>query len=286
MTYVIAQPCVDIKDKACIEECPVDCIYEGPRTLYIHPDECVDCGACEPVCPTEAIFYEDDTPEQWSEYYDVNVHFFDDLRQPRRRGEDGVLPERPPLHPRRFLRRTRTEPGAVSAPSPRPTFLGHPCGRMPTSPVGIPAASSTSPSARPSTRRRSCFSVPWPRPVMLLATRQRSARRRCARRCAGGSPAVARCRGCAPRGHPHDRERSSSPGCRPCSVWGRATWSASPPSPTATYDVGARLAGPLRSSLTSTTCRPVRGDPRPCSGQLAEQPHRCGPRPGAAARGR
>jgi NAD-dependent dihydropyrimidine dehydrogenase PreA subunit len=65
VTYVIAQPCVDLLDKACIEECPVDCIYEGNRMLYIHPDECVDCGACEPVCPVEAIFYEDDTPEQW-----------------------------------------------------------------------------------------------------------------------------------------------------------------------------------------------------------------------------
>jgi len=42
-----------------VEECPVDCIYEGPRMLYIHPDECVDCGACEPVCPVEAIFYKD-----------------------------------------------------------------------------------------------------------------------------------------------------------------------------------------------------------------------------------
>jgi len=55
VTYTIAEPCVDIKDKACIEECPVDCIYEGARMLYIHPDECVDCGACEPVCPVEAI---------------------------------------------------------------------------------------------------------------------------------------------------------------------------------------------------------------------------------------
>lgn len=60
MTYVIAEPCIDVMDKACIEECPVDCIYEGPRMLYIHPDECVDCGACEPVCPVEAIFYQDD----------------------------------------------------------------------------------------------------------------------------------------------------------------------------------------------------------------------------------
>ena len=58
MTYIIAQPCVDLKDRACIDECPVDCIYEGSRSLYIHPEECVDCGACEPVCPVEAIFYE------------------------------------------------------------------------------------------------------------------------------------------------------------------------------------------------------------------------------------
>ena len=63
MTYVIAEPCVDLLDKACIEECPVDCIYEGERMLYIHPDECVDCGACEPVCPVEAIYYEDDVPD-------------------------------------------------------------------------------------------------------------------------------------------------------------------------------------------------------------------------------
>ena len=53
MPYVIAQPCVDVKDKACVDECPVDCIYEGSRSLYINPNECVDCGACEPVCPTE-----------------------------------------------------------------------------------------------------------------------------------------------------------------------------------------------------------------------------------------
>jgi NAD-dependent dihydropyrimidine dehydrogenase PreA subunit len=76
VTYVIAEPCVDVKDKACIEECPVDCIYEGKRSLYIHPDECVDCGACEPVCPVEAIYYEDDTPSQWKDYYRANVDFF------------------------------------------------------------------------------------------------------------------------------------------------------------------------------------------------------------------
>ena len=50
--------------------------------LYIHPDECVDCGACEPVCPVEAIYYEDDVPEEWANYYDVNVDFFKDLGSP------------------------------------------------------------------------------------------------------------------------------------------------------------------------------------------------------------
>jgi NAD-dependent dihydropyrimidine dehydrogenase PreA subunit len=82
MTYVISLPCVDVKDKACIDECPVDCIYEGERMLYIHPDECVDCGACEPVCPVEAIYYEDDLPDEFSSYYAVNVEFFAEIGSP------------------------------------------------------------------------------------------------------------------------------------------------------------------------------------------------------------
>jgi NAD-dependent dihydropyrimidine dehydrogenase PreA subunit len=59
MAYVIAEPCIDVKDRACVDECPVDCIYEGPRMLYIQPDECVDCDACVPVCPVTAIFPDD-----------------------------------------------------------------------------------------------------------------------------------------------------------------------------------------------------------------------------------
>lgn len=82
MTYIIAEPCVDVLDKACVEECPVDCIYEGERMLYIQPDECVDCGACEPVCPVEAIFYEDDVPDEWEPYVGANVDFFDELGSP------------------------------------------------------------------------------------------------------------------------------------------------------------------------------------------------------------
>ena len=76
MTYVIAEPCVDVLDRACVEECPVDCIYEGGRMLYIHPDECVDCGACEPVCPVEAIYQEDMVPEEEQEYIEINANFF------------------------------------------------------------------------------------------------------------------------------------------------------------------------------------------------------------------
>ena len=97
MTYVIALPCVDVKDRACIDECPVDCIYEGERSLYIHPDECVDCGACEPVCPVEAIYYEDDVPEKWADYYKANVEFFDDIGSPGGAAKVGVIPKDHPI---------------------------------------------------------------------------------------------------------------------------------------------------------------------------------------------
>ena len=56
MTYVITGSCIDVLDKTCVKECPVDCIYEGVRSMYINPEECIDCGACEPVCPSDAIF--------------------------------------------------------------------------------------------------------------------------------------------------------------------------------------------------------------------------------------
>lgn len=76
MTYVITDACVDIMDRGCIDECPVDCIYEGARMLYIHPDECIDCGACEPVCPQEAIFRDDELPSEMASFQAVNAEFF------------------------------------------------------------------------------------------------------------------------------------------------------------------------------------------------------------------
>jgi NAD-dependent dihydropyrimidine dehydrogenase PreA subunit len=78
MTFVIAEPCIDVKDRACVDECPVDCIYEGARMLYIQPDECIDCAACEPVCPVTAIFAEDDVPPEWKPFTAVNAEFFSD----------------------------------------------------------------------------------------------------------------------------------------------------------------------------------------------------------------
>jgi NAD-dependent dihydropyrimidine dehydrogenase PreA subunit len=97
VTYVIALPCVDVLDKACIDECPVDCIYEGDRMLYIHPDECVDCGACEPVCPVEAIYYEDDVPDKWKDFYNANVEFFSDLGSPGGAAKTGKVGKDHPL---------------------------------------------------------------------------------------------------------------------------------------------------------------------------------------------
>ncbi len=97
MTYVIAEPCIDVKDKSCIEECPVDCIYEGDRMLYIQPDECIDCGACVPVCPVEAIYYEDDVPEKLAEYTKVNVEFFHEIGSPGGAAKTGPTPGDHPL---------------------------------------------------------------------------------------------------------------------------------------------------------------------------------------------
>ena len=82
MPYVITEACKNTKDRACVDVCPVDCIYEGADQLFIHPDECIDCGACEPVCPVEAVFYADDVPTEWTEYTQANVDFFDTLGSP------------------------------------------------------------------------------------------------------------------------------------------------------------------------------------------------------------
>lgn len=85
MTYIIAEPCIDTKDTACVDVCPVDCIhptknetaeFEKEKQLYIDPEECIDCGACEPVCPVEAIFEEAATPDKWKQFIQINADWY------------------------------------------------------------------------------------------------------------------------------------------------------------------------------------------------------------------
>ena len=95
MAYIIAEPCIGTKDTACVDVCPVDCIHPakdrdyhgGPANqgtknfdeveqLYIHPDECIDCGACVPVCPVTAIFALEDLPENWANFTPINADYF------------------------------------------------------------------------------------------------------------------------------------------------------------------------------------------------------------------
>jgi len=84
MAFVIAEPCIGTKDSACVDVCPVDCIHPLPsdgqfgevEQLYIDPDECIDCGACEPECPVEAIFPEEDVPDEWASFTEKNADWF------------------------------------------------------------------------------------------------------------------------------------------------------------------------------------------------------------------
>ena len=81
MPYVITETCIDVKDKACVDVCPVDCIHPNDSgseaMLYIDPDECIDCGACEPECPVEAIFAEEDMPEDQGRFLAINAKYFE-----------------------------------------------------------------------------------------------------------------------------------------------------------------------------------------------------------------
>ena len=90
MTYVVTEPCIGTKDRSCVEVCPVDCFYNHKSAelnqkssrepakpgdvgmLVIHPDECIHCGACEPECPVEAIYEDDDVPDKWVEFKEIN----------------------------------------------------------------------------------------------------------------------------------------------------------------------------------------------------------------------
>ena len=111
MTYIIAEPCIDVKDKSCVDVCPVDCIHEFDRMLVIDPEECIDCGACEPECPVEAIFPEDTLPVSGAVRQDQ-------LRLPARCGGDQSA-------------RPSSGPGVTAAADPwlsRLSLTGRRCG--------------------------------------------------------------------------------------------------------------------------------------------------------------
>ena len=72
MTFIVTDNCIKCKYTDCVEVCPVDCFYEGPNFLVIHPDECIDCGLCIPECPAEAIFADDEVPEGQEQFFKIN----------------------------------------------------------------------------------------------------------------------------------------------------------------------------------------------------------------------
>ena len=84
MTHVIADPCINVKDKACVDVCPVDCIhptkddadYQEADQLFIDPDTCIDCGLCVDECPVKAIFPEEDLPAEWNSYVQLNIDYY------------------------------------------------------------------------------------------------------------------------------------------------------------------------------------------------------------------
>ena len=84
MTHIIAEPCIGTKDTACVDVCPVDCIhptsdeaaFEAAEMLYIDPETCIDCGLCVDECPVQAIFQDEDLPEEWSKYTQINIDYY------------------------------------------------------------------------------------------------------------------------------------------------------------------------------------------------------------------
>jgi NAD-dependent dihydropyrimidine dehydrogenase PreA subunit len=91
MTRIVAEPCVNTKSGECVDVCPVDCFYDHGEQLFINPDECIDCGACESVCPVTAIFPEEDVPEPWAAYTKKNYDWTAEGGWPNAKDKDAVV---------------------------------------------------------------------------------------------------------------------------------------------------------------------------------------------------
>lgn len=72
MPHIICEPCIGVKDAACVDVCPVECIFEASDQYYVNPEECIDCAACVPACPVNAIFDEEDVPAEWTSFIAKN----------------------------------------------------------------------------------------------------------------------------------------------------------------------------------------------------------------------
>jgi len=147
MTFVVAEPCIGTKDRACVDVCPVTCFYEGADQLYINPDECIDCDACEPVCPVDAIFPEADVPDQWKSYIQKQVDFFaanpgvTPAKGSAEMGPGGMGPNAAPWPPDAAAKAGMAAKPAAAAPAPAPLAAA----RAPA--AAPPAAAAPAPAA-------------------------------------------------------------------------------------------------------------------------------------------
>jgi NAD-dependent dihydropyrimidine dehydrogenase PreA subunit len=164
MTYIVTEPCIGTKDRACVEVCPVECFYEGTDQLYIHPEECIDCAACEPVCPVTAIFPEDSVPEQYKSYTPKNYKFIEEY------------PDAPHALTKAMLgaqdnfATTLTMDGKTVTFPPPPSGFGGPAAPAPKAEVApAPAAQAApppAPAAAPAPQAAAPAPAPAPRTVV------------------------------------------------------------------------------------------------------------------------
>ena len=155
MTFVVAEPCIGVKDRACVDVCPVTCFYEGADQLYINPDECIDCDACVPVCPVDAIFAEADVPDKWKSYIQKQVDFVaanpgvTPAKGSAEIGAGGMGPNAAPWPPEAAAKESMAAtPAAAAAPkaAPKPA--------APAPAAAPPAAAAPAPAAPRATAPR------------------------------------------------------------------------------------------------------------------------------------
>jgi len=216
MPFVVTEPCIQCKFTDCVAACPVDCFRDGPNFLVIDPDECIDCGACVPECPVEAIFDAEAVPEEWTEYIDHNKKLAalwpsirdatdplptaDDWRKTE--GKDQYLhldaeaaaalgrsPYGPaPVKPPAAGEAGRSEPAgpeAEAAPDPSQAPAPAPAPTPAPAPAPAPAAApAPAPAAAPAPARAA---TPGPAPASASAPSQPGLARKVARKVLPGS---------------------------------------------------------------------------------------------------